>query len=92
MYIYTYMYIYIYKGGAHRRAARWRAGSSRARRPPFPVKRSTGHTHAHRQRTTPPTTTHTHAHDENNTPNEHLPQALSVPVGEVGVQCQSPTC
>jgi len=29
--------------------------------------RSTGHTHTHRQRTTPPTPTHTH--DKNNTPN-----------------------
>ena len=42
-----------------------------------PVKISTGHTHTHRQRTTPPITTHTHAHDENNTPNEHLPQTLN---------------
>ena len=41
------------------------------------VKRSTGHIHTHRQRTSPPTTTHTHAHDENNTPNEHLPQAVN---------------
>jgi len=41
------------------------------------VKISTGHTHPHRQRTTPSTTTRTHAHDENNTPNEYLPQTLN---------------
>ena len=46
------------------------------------VKRSTGHTHTHRQRTTPPTTTHTH--DENSTPNEPSHKHLTASVGKGG--------
>jgi len=49
----------------------------RRRGPPRPVKRSTGHTHTHTDREHHPRHRHTHAHDENNTPNEHLPQALN---------------
>jgi len=46
------------------------------------VKISTGHTHTHRQRTTP-RHRHTHAHDENTTPNEHRPQDLTTLEGGV---------
>jgi len=35
---------------------------------PHLYQRSTGHTHIHRQRTTPPTTTHTHTHTTRTTP------------------------
>jgi len=42
------------------------------------VKRSTGHTHTYRQRTTPPTQAHTHTtRTTPQTPNEHLPQTLN---------------
>ena len=34
-------------------------------------------THTHTDREQHPRHRHTHAHDENNTPNEHLPQALN---------------
>jgi len=42
------------------------------------VKKTTGHTHTHTHtdREQHPRHRHTHAHDKNNTPNEHLPQAL----------------
>jgi len=63
--VYVYMYIY----------TAWR---SCRRAPPWNCEQiNRSHTRTHRQRTTPPTPTHTHAHDENNTPNEHLPQALN---------------